>query len=344
MSPFFRGSVRPPRRHPRPWSMNPRLNPDLIVDETNEKEQPVGQAELRLPVTNSIYGKPAELTPVPDLPTTNGRHTPEEIETQAAVPETTNSSTAATLDPAGTTEPTFNPDDEIPTDNLQPGQSLDRSSTRDSGTAIIDSPYLNDFVEKNNSGLSPPDAVPGLLSAQGHARADSSTIGTAEIGRYSGSVYDTQVIESDEEAAVVQPTPAATGETPFETPFEGPAGQTAWGASTSFQHPAAVETPDASHIPGGFPDGFPDASSDALATANEGLTADKEPASATASTFTDGTAAVVEPLIDDAQLEVSDEFKPATAVHEEETPEIPEPLVSDEQLEVDDEFKPQMKV
>ncbi|KUI74449.1 hypothetical protein VM1G_10083 [Cytospora mali] len=303
MSPFFRGSVRPPRRHPRPWSMNPRLNPDLIVDEANEKGQPVEQAELRLPVTNSIYGKPAELTPVPDLPTTNGRHTPEEAETQAAVPETTNSDTAATLDLAETTEPTFNPDDEIPTDNhLQPGQSLDRTSTRDSGTAITDPPYLNDFVEKTNPGLSPPDAVPGLSYAQGHARADSSTIGTAETGPCSGPVYDTQAIGSDEEeeAAIVQPTPAAIGETPFATPFEGPAGQAAWGTSTSFRHPAAVETPDASHIPGGFPG----ARSDAPATANEGLTADKEPASATASTFTDGTAAAVEPLIDDAQLEM----------------------------------------
>lgn len=32
MSPFFHGSVRPPRKHPKPWSLNPRLNPDIAKE------------------------------------------------------------------------------------------------------------------------------------------------------------------------------------------------------------------------------------------------------------------------------------------------------------------------
>ncbi|ROW10589.1 hypothetical protein VMCG_01788 [Cytospora schulzeri] len=317
MSPFFRGSVRPPRRHPRPWSMNPRLNPDLVMDDANEKENLVEPAEVRLPVTNSIYGKPIESTAVPDLPATNGRHTTGG-ETQAAVPETY-SGTATTgalsggdidFPPAGSTEPTSDPVDEIPKGTAQPGQSLGRGSTRDSGTVMIDSPYLNDFVEKASSDPEPHEAIMDVPHVQEHARADSSTIGTAETGRYSGSDYDTQAIDSDGEDAIVDDTTA---------------------------RPAAV---DGLGGAGDVPGGFPEASEEALVTASESQVIDEQPASGTASTFTDGTAAGGEPLMEDAQLEVSDEFKPATVIHE----EPPEPLISDEQLEVDDEFKPQTKL
>ena len=71
MSPFFRGGVRPLRRHPRPWSMNPRLNPDIAKDDGHIDEKGIVETtEVRLPVTNSLYGRPTEFVAVPDSPTT----------------------------------------------------------------------------------------------------------------------------------------------------------------------------------------------------------------------------------------------------------------------------------
>lgn len=298
MSPFFRGSVRPPRRHPRPWSMNPRLNPDLVLEKASEKEHLVEPAGVRLPVTNSIYGKPSAPAVVPDLPATNGRHTTDG-ETQAAVPETS-IGTATTgvqagadtvdVDSAESAERTYDSGDGIPTDTAQSGQSLSRNSTRDSGTAMIDSPDPHDSVNEISSDQKPPEVMPDVPHVEEHTRVTSSTIETAEAGQYSGSANDTLPIESDEEGAIVDATPAG---------------------------PAVVEGLDVDDVPGGFPD----ASEEALVTASGNPTAD----------------AVDEPLMDEAQLEVSDEFKPATTIPEEPS----EPLISDEQLEVDDEFKPQ---
>ena len=291
--------------------MNPRLNPDLLRDEANEKQHLAEPAGIRLPVTNSIYGGPIGYTDVPDLPaTTNGRHTTE-VKIQAAVPETKDG-TAATRahvggntdsDPAERTETTSNPGDEAPTEMVQSEQSLGQSITRDSGTAMIDSPYLNDFVEKTSSGRAPSDTMLDVPHVPEHARADSSTIGTAEAGRYSGSNYDTQAVESsdEEDGAVADVTLTATR--------------------------GGIDVGD---IPGGYPD----ASEEAL------VAADEQPASGTASTLSDGTAAAVEPLMDNAQLEVSDEFKPAAVLHEAPL----EPLITDEQLDIDDEFKPQTKM
>lgn len=61
MSPFFRGSVRPSKRHPRPWSLNPRLNPDLGKDDarTSILGLPAQQTDVTLPVFNGVYTKPA---------------------------------------------------------------------------------------------------------------------------------------------------------------------------------------------------------------------------------------------------------------------------------------------
>lgn len=288
--------------------MNPRLNPDLVKNESNEKQRLAEPAEVRLPVTNSLYVRPIEYTIIPDLSATNGRHTAKG-ETQVALPET-NSGTAATRvhasDSTGSvsaesTEYTSELGDEAPKEIAQSKHSLGRSSTRDSGTAMVDSPYLNGFVGKTSSNRTPSETILDVPPIE-HARADSSTIGTAEAGRYSGSNYDTQAIESSDEED--EPTLMVTG----------------GGFSLG-------------DIPGRYPDG----SEEALVATSEEPTADEQLPSDTASSYTGGTATAVEPIMNDAQLEVSDEFKPVALIHE----EASEALISDEQLEVDDEFKPQ---
>lgn len=295
--------------------MNPRLNPDLVKDEANQKEHLAEPAEVRLPVTNSIYGRPIESTAVPDLPATNGRHTTDG-ENQVAGPETYGGQAATRFHAGGNTgsesaertKTISDPGDEAPTEMAQSEQSSPVSSTRDSGTAMIDSPYLTDFVGKTSSDQTPSDTILDVPHVQDHARADSSTIGTAETGRYSGSNYDTQAIESsDEDEETTDVTLTATAE--------------GFGV-------------------GDIPGGFPDASEEALVAANKEPTVDEQPALGTTSTFTGGTAAATEPLMDDAQLDVSNEYKPVALIQEGPS----EPLMSDEQLGVDDEFRPQTKM
>lgn len=69
MSPFFRGSVRPPRKHPRPWSLNPRLNPAIAKDGNGGHDARasvfgVGTREdITLPVHNGVYRDIADKTP-----------------------------------------------------------------------------------------------------------------------------------------------------------------------------------------------------------------------------------------------------------------------------------------
>lgn len=73
MSPFFRGSVRPPRKHPKPWSLNPRLNPD-IAKETAAAGAPNGvSGTTRRPIVPraSIYGLGANKEAI-TLPVHNG--------------------------------------------------------------------------------------------------------------------------------------------------------------------------------------------------------------------------------------------------------------------------------
>lgn len=73
MSPFFRGSVRPPRKHPKPWSLNPRLNPD-IAKETAAAGAPDGvNGTTRRPIVPraSIYGLGANKEAI-TLPVHNG--------------------------------------------------------------------------------------------------------------------------------------------------------------------------------------------------------------------------------------------------------------------------------
>ncbi|KAF3768599.1 hypothetical protein M406DRAFT_107490 [Cryphonectria parasitica EP155] len=65
MSPFFRGSVRPTKKHPRPWSLNPKLNPDLGTDggvgaHVSLLGLPSQQTTVTLPVFNGVYSKPDE--------------------------------------------------------------------------------------------------------------------------------------------------------------------------------------------------------------------------------------------------------------------------------------------
>ncbi|ROW13608.1 hypothetical protein VPNG_04621 [Cytospora leucostoma] len=320
MSPFFRGGVRPPLRHPRPWSMNPRLNPDLKTDNTNEKGTFIDdETEIRLPVTNNIYGKYAGFTAAhPETPATEDGYTSKDEDvhqTLASVPNTNGGSTD--LDTAGST---FDLDGDGATESAHAGDDfLVKCTTRDSGTAMMDSPFLNDFTDKGSTSLSPPhEGSLGVPLFQGHARADSSTIGTAVTQGLSGAVYGTQVPEADEdEGAFVDHTPAAvTGETPAETWFEAPIGQ-----AVTVEHGAY-------EMPGGFPGG----SEEVPITADGHFVADRVP------DFVFGSAVRREPLIDDAQLEASEDFRPRTILEESE-PE--EPLVSDEQLDVGDEFKPQ---
>ncbi|KAJ4386074.1 hypothetical protein N0V93_008966 [Gnomoniopsis smithogilvyi] len=68
MSPFFHGAVRPVKKYPRPWSLNPRLNPDL--NKGNARMSILGlpsfETGIDLPVFNGLYPKPSrdELTKV----------------------------------------------------------------------------------------------------------------------------------------------------------------------------------------------------------------------------------------------------------------------------------------
>lgn len=71
MSPFFRGSVRPAKKHPRAWSTNPRLNPDMLGKQQQETGTgtaatprfsilglPSQPTDVLLPVFNGVYLKP----------------------------------------------------------------------------------------------------------------------------------------------------------------------------------------------------------------------------------------------------------------------------------------------
>lgn len=66
MSPFFRGSVRPTKKHPKPWSLNPRLNPDLAKDGPRMSilGLPSTETDVTLPVFNSVYGRSSLKEPV----------------------------------------------------------------------------------------------------------------------------------------------------------------------------------------------------------------------------------------------------------------------------------------
>lgn len=296
--------------------MNPRLNPDLVKDEANLKDHLAEPAEVRLPVTNSIYGRPIESTAVPDLPATNGRHTTHD-ENQITGPETYGGQAATRFHAGGNTDTESaertktisDPGDEAPTEMAQSEQSSPVSSTRDSGTAMMTSPYLTDLVGKTSSDQTPSDTMLDVPHVQEHARADSSTIGNAETGRYSGSNYDTQAIESTD------------------------------GEDETTDDVTLTATTEGFGV-GVIPGGFPDASEEALVAASEEPNVDQHPASGAASTFNGGTAAAAEPLMDDALLDVSDEYKPAALNQEGSS----EPLISDEQLGVDDEFRPQTKM
>ncbi|KAK7734673.1 hypothetical protein SLS53_007776 [Cytospora paraplurivora] len=304
--------------------MNPRLNPDLKTDDTNEKGTFIDdETEIRLPVTNNIYGKYAGFTAAhPETPATEDGHTLEEKDeaedehqTLASVPETNGGPTG--LDTTGSTSDLGG---DAATESAHAGDDfLVKCTTRDSGTAMMDSPFLNDFTDKGSTSLSPPyEGFLAVPTFQGHARADSSTIGTAVTQGLSGAVYGTQVPETDEdEGAFVDHMPAAvTGDMPAETWLEAPIGQ-----AVTVEHGAY-------EMPGGFPGG----SEEVPITASGHFVSDRAP------DFVFGSAARREPLIDDAQLEASEEFRPRTILEESE-PE--EPLVSDEQLEAGDEFKPQ---
>lgn len=62
MSPFFHGSVRPVKRYPRPWSLNPRLNPDLDKGSSTRMSilgLPSFETGTNLPVFNGLYPKPS---------------------------------------------------------------------------------------------------------------------------------------------------------------------------------------------------------------------------------------------------------------------------------------------
>lgn len=75
MSPFFRGSVRPPRKHPRPWSLNPRLNPDIAKDGVVAREGNTATAGAPAAIPRaSIYGVGAHTEEI-TLPVHNGVYT-----------------------------------------------------------------------------------------------------------------------------------------------------------------------------------------------------------------------------------------------------------------------------
>lgn len=101
MSPFFRGSVRPTKKHPKPWSLNPRLNPDLAKDGPRMSilGLPSTETDVILPVFNSVYGRSSLKEPVAiSLNGARDFHThkaiPEEVDdlpqqsTEAAISET----------------------------------------------------------------------------------------------------------------------------------------------------------------------------------------------------------------------------------------------------------------
>lgn len=72
MSPFFRGSVRPARKHPRPWSLNPRLNPDIAKDGVAARAGNAAAAGAPTTILRaSIYGVGANTEAI-TLPVHNG--------------------------------------------------------------------------------------------------------------------------------------------------------------------------------------------------------------------------------------------------------------------------------
>lgn len=62
MSPFFHGGVRPVKKYPRPWSLNPRLNPDLNKGDARMSilGLPSFETGINLPVFNGVYPKPGK--------------------------------------------------------------------------------------------------------------------------------------------------------------------------------------------------------------------------------------------------------------------------------------------
>ncbi|KAI3400792.1 hypothetical protein diail_2001 [Diaporthe ilicicola] len=344
MSPFFRGGVRPLRRHPRPWSMNPRLNPDLAKDDAHIDEKGILEtAEVRLPVTNSLYGRPSEFVPVPDSPTTRAPA----AETKAPFAEAEPAAATAAQTPAPAVDGTdavgedadderrrssvlseqfpiqrHEDEDSPEEDNAMIDQFPTHNNTRDSGAFIVESPIINHFVEKGGPGWGSLAASTTEPPANREAEAPSATqpepveSHETSVGPAAAEPVDEAEAE-DEDATPVQEV-ATAFETPFETPFE-----------TSFEEPSR-ELGAAQAPPSGG----------AAAPASEDIDRDDQTISSKAPTVSDASAAVGEPLMDDAQLEVSSEFKPEPAVYDEPS----EPLISDEQLEVDDDFKPRTTV
>ncbi|KAJ4419943.1 hypothetical protein N0V82_004657 [Gnomoniopsis sp. IMI 355080] len=62
MSPFFHGGVRPVKKYARPWSMNPRLNPELNKGDARISilGLPSFETGINLPVFNGVYPKPGK--------------------------------------------------------------------------------------------------------------------------------------------------------------------------------------------------------------------------------------------------------------------------------------------
>lgn len=106
MSPFFRGNVRPAKKHPRTWSLNPRLNPDLeVLGKDNTRLSilglPTQETDVTLPVFNNVYTKPSlDDLKEPVVYTVNGDSHPEPIPEETTTEEVHGPATAETDRPA----------------------------------------------------------------------------------------------------------------------------------------------------------------------------------------------------------------------------------------------------
>ncbi|KKY31513.1 hypothetical protein UCDDA912_g08539 [Diaporthe ampelina] len=331
--------------------MNPRLNPDLAKDDAHIDEKGITErTEVRLPVTNSLYGRPSEFVAAPDSPTTRAPAPPAETggplsaaaepaaaQTPAHVADGTDGtdSTDAVGDGAEDERrrssvlseqyPIQRHDDE---DSSERTALIDQfpthSNTRDSGAVILESPIINHFVEKGGPGWGSLAASTTEPSSTSEAAAAPPGTTQAEAGETHGTAVRSgttePVVEGEAESEDATPVQevATAFETPFETPFENPH------EMMPSKELGAAQVPHSA----------------APARISEDNERDDQTISSKAPTVSEASAAVGEPLMDDVQLDVSDQFKPEPAVFD----GPPEPLISDEQLDVDDDFKPRTTV
>lgn len=241
MSPFFRGNVRPVKKHPRPWSLNPRLNPDVSKD--NARISTVGLSstatDLGSPVFNHAYATRHSLPEETEEPVVvadlNSEAQPGKAEAAVAteprtddiVPETHTAETARVAEPAtagstadaaaaesAQTQPAAtsstqadgpdHPQETIPTAPSDPAPEP-RTLTLPNKGLYVESPIINHFVMH--------DAVDRHPTVEGGSRL-ANEIEPDVVGTPAAAGAGLETTEGE-----VRPTEVFAGSLPAE---EGP--------------------------------------------------------------------------------------------------------------------------